>query len=134
MLFSQRYRKPKEYYGPIHIFFGSQTGTASNFAKILGEEAEKAGFEPKVCDLVDFEEENFKKIKVAIFAMATHGEGEPTDNAEKFYKWIESTEHPEGFLRNLRFSVFGLGNKQYQFYNHIGKKTNEHLERHGAAR
>lgn len=28
--------------------------------------------------------------KVGIFCMATHGEGDPTDNAKKFMEWLSS--------------------------------------------
>lgn len=66
--------------------------------------------------------------------MATHGEGEPTDNAKKFYEWIIDTERSGSELPNLKFSVFGLGNKQYQFYNAMGKRTDENLARLGAQR
>jgi len=122
-------------YGPIHIFFGSQTGTASNFAKILGEEAEKEGFEPKVVDLIDFDPQSFvEKTRLCVFLMATHGEGDPTDNAKKFAEWIGNEEMDKNILKNLKFTVFGLGNKQYQFYNAQGKRTNQHLERLGGER
>lgn len=30
-----------------------------------------------------------KKGKVGIFCMATHGEGEPTDNAKNFINWLQ---------------------------------------------
>jgi NADPH-ferrihemoprotein reductase len=46
--------------------------------------------------------------------MATYGEGEPTDNAKEFYEWLESTEMD---LSNVKFAVFGLGNKTYEHYN-----------------
>ena len=42
--------------------------------------------------------------------MATHGEGEPTDNAVEFYNWLKSKDREEDELKNLQFSVFGLGN------------------------
>jgi len=34
-------------------------------------------------------------------------------------------------LEDLQFSVFGLGNKQYEHYNAMGKATNKHLEQLG---
>lgn len=66
--------------------------------------------------------------------MATQGEGEPTDNAEKFYKWLTSEERESGILKLVRFSVFGLGNKQYQFFNAMGKRTDAHLDKLGGER
>ena len=46
--------------------------------------------------------------------MATHGEGDPTDNAVEFYKWLKSDERDSAELHSLKFTVFGLGNTQYE--------------------
>ena len=66
--------------------------------------------------------------------MATHGEGEPTDNAKTFDQWLVDTERNGDELKGLRFTVFGLGDKQYQFYNAEGKRVNEYLEKLGGER
>jgi NADPH-ferrihemoprotein reductase len=47
---------------------------------------------------------------MSIFLMATHGEGEPTDNAINFMKWLKSEERTPHILNSLNFTVFGLGN------------------------
>ena len=75
--------------GPLHIFFGSQTGTSEGFARILEEEGRARGFDAQMVDLEDFEPSTMVSIKRALFLMATYGEGEPTDNATKFYRWIK---------------------------------------------
>ena len=41
--------------GPLHIFFGSQTGTSEGFARILEEEGRSRGFDARMMDLEDFE-------------------------------------------------------------------------------
>ena len=69
--------------------------------------------------------------------MATYGEGEPTDNALSFYKWLKNDEDSDSkrsVLENLKFTVFGLGNKQYEHFNRMGKLTNRILEESGAKR
>lgn len=72
----------------------------------------------------------------AIFLMATYGEGEPTDNAIAFTKWMKNAESTLSAetLSKLRFCVFGLGNKQYEHYNLMGKTTDKCLEQLGAVR
>jgi len=125
---------PEVSYGPIHIYFGSQTGTAANYAQILGEESSKNGFQPKIIDLIDFDVKQLKSCKLATFLMATHGEGEPTDNAKAFNEWISDSERTNEELKGVKFLVFGLGNKQYQFYNAQGRKINEYMEKLGAER
>lgn len=54
--------------------------------------------------------------------MATHGEGDPTDNAKEFYEWIKNLQEKNVF-KNIRFTVFGLGNTQYEHYNSMGRNT-----------
>ena len=66
--------------------------------------------------------------------MATYGEGEPTDNAAKFYKWLKSDEVESDYLQKLKFSVFGLGNRQYEHYNKMGKDTDKFLAKFGGNR
>ena len=75
--------------GKMTIYFGSQTGTAEEFAKTLEKEGKTNGFDAKVVDLEDFEPEDMQNDNIAVFAMATYGEGDPTDNAIDFNKWIK---------------------------------------------
>lgn len=72
---------------------------------------------------------------VAVFVMATYGEGDPTDNAVPFAKWLQDDATAAGKpLKGFRFTVFGLGNRQYERYNYMGKLTNEKLAALGAWR
>ena len=41
--------------------------------------------------------------------MATHGEGDPTDNAKAFIEWLSDVEKVKN-LKEFRYTVFGLGN------------------------
>ena len=70
-------------------------------------------------DLEDFEPETLADITNAVFLMATYGEGEPTDNSAKFMNWLREQASPiePGFLAKTCFTVFGLGNTQYEHYN-----------------
>jgi NADPH-ferrihemoprotein reductase len=60
--------------------------------------------------LKDFDPSLLNNKKMSIFLMATHGEGEPTDNAVNFMKWLKSDERTNNEISSLNFTVFGLGN------------------------
>ena len=59
--------------GRLDIYFGSQTGTAEGFARILMEEGKEKGFDAKMIDLEDFSPENLQESRIAIFLVATYG-------------------------------------------------------------
>jgi len=123
--------------GKLSIYFGSQTGTSEGFARTLMEEGKKAGFDTKTVDLEDFDVDVLtNETEKAIFLMATYGEGEPTDNAITFSKWVKNTDGDVAAdaLAKVNFSVFGLGNKQYEHYNLMGKTTNKSIEALGGKR
>eukprot|EP00944_MAST-04C_sp_MAST-4C-sp1_P014518 g14518.t1 len=122
--------------GKMTIYFGSQTGTAEEFAKTLEKEGKTNGFDAKVVDLEDFEPEDMQNDNIAVFAMATYGEGDPTDNAIDFNKWIKdkNKELDDDFFQNLKYTVFGLGNRQYEHFNKMGRYIDKRLEALGAKR
>ena len=64
----------------VKIFFGSQTGTAEGYSKQIAEQCKQHGFEGKVFDLENFEEESFMDAsnslkELYVFLVATYGEG-----------------------------------------------------------
>ncbi|CAH0475040.1 unnamed protein product [Peronospora belbahrii] len=123
--------------GRITILFGSQTGTAEGFAEVLKKEGRKAGFHTHAIDLENYNAtEKLKDEKLVIFVMATYGEGDPTDNAADFIKFLKHKEKVGGqqSLEHVGYTVFGLGNTQYEHYNEIGRIVDKLMEKHGAYR
>ncbi|KAG1708782.1 hypothetical protein DVH05_022404 [Phytophthora capsici] len=123
--------------GRVAILFGSQTGTAEGFAEVLKKEGRKAGFQTHAIDLEDYDAaEKLKDEKLVILVMATYGEGDPTDNAVDFINFLKDKEGVLGdkTLENVNFTVFGLGNTQYENYNEMGRVVDKLMEAHGAQR
>jgi len=125
------------------IFYGSQTGTAEDYASRLAKEGKsRFGLETMVADLEEYDYENLDTLgedKVVMFVLATYGEGEPTDNAVDFYEFITGedctfSESSEPALGNLKFVAFGLGNNTYEHYNSMVRNVTKALEKMGATR
>lgn len=122
------------------VFFGSQTGTAEDFASRLAQEAKaRFGLKSMVADLDEHDFGNLGQVprdKILIFVLATYGEGEPTDNAADFYNLISSGELSDSTtpdpLRGIQFCAFGLGNKTYEQYNWMVKSVSKALADLGA--
>jgi NADPH-ferrihemoprotein reductase len=78
------------------VFYGSQTGTAEDYASRLSKEGHsRFGLKTMVADLEEYDFDNldaFPEDKLAVFVLATYGEGEPTDNAVEFYEFIGSED------------------------------------------
>lgn len=97
------------------IYFASQTGTAESFATILKSEAKSNGLKAKIIDLADITLDKFLDNKKCVFLMATHYEGDPPDNAAKFWEWFANEEKwGSDYLDEHKFTVFALGDTTYE--------------------
>jgi len=123
------------------VFYGSQTGTAEEFAARLAKEGMRYNFRGVVADPEECEMEDLTELKnleddlegpvLAVFCVATYGEGDPTDNAQAFFDWLqEGTASVNG----LRYAVFGLGNSTYEHFNEMGKIVDKKLAEMGGKR
>ncbi|KAG5683647.1 hypothetical protein PVAND_012918 [Polypedilum vanderplanki] len=118
------------------VFYGSQTGTAEEFAGRLAKEGMKYRMKGMVADPEECDMEELLQLKdipnsLAVFCLATYGEGDPTDNAMEFYEWITNGDVD---LTGLNYAVFGLGNKTYEHYNKVAIYVDKRLEELGATR
>ncbi|EXJ63263.1 NADPH-ferrihemoprotein reductase [Cladophialophora psammophila CBS 110553] len=116
------------------IFFGSQTGFAEDIAARLAKEGPRFGLKTMLANLEDYNCNNlneFLSIAVAMFIMATSGEGEPTENAQDFYNFITADnvtfDNGGSELSNLKYLCFGLGNSTYEHFNAASEKNRRHI-------
>lgn len=128
------------------VFYGSQTGTAEDYASRLAKEGhQRFGLKTMTADLEDYDYDNLNKFPedhVAMFVMATYGEGEPTDNAVEFMEFVSSDEtqwsdeqtNEDSPLKSMTYVTFGLGNNTYEHYNEIVRKLDRQLKALGATR
>lgn len=114
----------------LTILYGTETGHSQSLAEKLAEKAAFKNIKATVSDMYEF---NYKKLKeeenVAII-VSTHGEGEPPDMAEDFYKYLTGKRAPK--LDNLSFSVLALGDKSYKHFCKTGEEIYQACKSLGA--
>lgn len=120
----------------IVVFYGSQTGTAEEFANRLAKDAHRYGMKGMSADPEEYDLSELSRLteienSIAIFCMATYGEGDPTDNAQDFYDWLQEADAD---FSGVKYTVFALGNKTYEHYNATGKYVDKRLSELGAQR
>jgi NADPH-ferrihemoprotein reductase len=137
--------------GRISIYYATQTGTAESFAQQLEREGPDHGFYIHVVDMEETQLDNLKDVTAygqvddadtnnnprAIILASTYGEGEPTDNATTMVNAIkEALEDGSShdLLKDLDYTVFGLGNREYEMFNAMGKYFDETFEQLGGNR
>merc|ERR1719247_902243 len=115
----------------VNVYWGSETGTAEFFSEQLTEFLNGHGISSTACSLMEFDPKVFVKHRVVLMVVATYGEGGPTADAEKFYRWMRSKRTEAGCLSSTSFSVMGLGDMNYSSFNKMGEDTDAHLLRLG---
>ncbi|NXE23848.1 TYW1 synthase, partial [Ardeotis kori] len=132
------------YVAGVKIFYGSQTGTAKRFAKGLAEAVISLNLPVEVINMGDYDPddclaEETTSRNVCVFLVATYTDGQPTESAAWFCKWLEEAANDfrfgKTYLKGLRYAVFGLGNSVYvDHFNTAGRNTDRWLWMLGASR
>ncbi|NWQ62605.1 TYW1 synthase, partial [Neopipo cinnamomea] len=125
------------YVAGVKIFYGSQTGTAKRFAKALAEAVTSLNLPVEVINMGDYDPddclaEETTSRNVCVFLVATYTDGQPTESAAWFCKWLEEAANDfrvgKTYLKGLRYAVFGLGNSEYvDHYNTVGRRLDRWL-------
>lgn len=117
---------------PITILYGSQTGTAESLAKQTAKLAGAKQFVANVVDMAQATADVLANSKNIFIITSTYGEGDPPDNAQDFWKAISAADFPK--LTGIPFSVFALGDTNYEKFCQFGKDLDLRLEALGAKR
>ncbi|MBX5318708.1 assimilatory sulfite reductase (NADPH) flavoprotein subunit [Staphylococcus caprae] len=116
----------------ITILYGSETGNAQGLAEIFEERLSDIGNEVTLKSMDDFKPKDLKKVEDLFIVTATHGEGDPPDNAVELHEYIHGRKAPK--LDGARFSVLALGDQTYEFFCQTGKDFDNRLAELGAER
>jgi cytochrome P450/NADPH-cytochrome P450 reductase len=116
--------------GPLHILFGSKTGTAEAFARELAEDAVAHGFAPTVASLDDYAARPLAPRTVLLTASY---DGRPPENAKAFAQALAHAA--AGAHAGVGYAVFGCGNRDWaRTYQAIPKLFDRRLSELGATR
>ena len=113
----------RQTYGFINIYYGTTSGNSRKLAHDFREEARAQGFLPILCNLGDFNYQQFLCNRLCVFFLSTYGQGGPTEDSSRFLEWLESLVILEKPLEHMNFVVFGLGNSNFEYFCGMAKKT-----------
>ena len=94
---------------PMHILFGSNTGTCHALAQRLAADAQGRGFNA-TADPLDLASQALPRSDPIVIICSSF-DGEPQDNARRFIEAIQSG--PKGNYDNMNYAVFGCGHRTF---------------------
>ncbi len=116
----------------ITILYGSETGNSQTIAEQLNDQLKASDRKTVISSMDDFKAKKLKEVEDLLIVTATHGEGDPPDNAIQFHEFLLGRKAPK--LDSVRFSVLSLGDESYEHFCQTGKDFDKRLEELGATR
>lgn len=121
----------------MNIYYGSQSGNCEEISKLLQGRIEKE------CNILTnyntlnslvhilSSDNEVTNISHLFIITSTYGNGEPPDNADKFWKLLKKRTLNKLLFKNVKFSVLALGNSNYDQFCNFGKNINKRLQELG---
>ncbi|CAG8476485.1 10514_t:CDS:2 [Paraglomus occultum] len=103
------------------VLYASQTGNAEWIAKSINQEAVQRGFKSECYVTDDYEQADLEHTKVLIVVAANTGDGDPPENAIKFFRYLRKIKS-KTFLSHCQFAILGLGDTNYTNFNNTAKR------------
>ncbi|MEM6999185.1 MAG: assimilatory sulfite reductase (NADPH) flavoprotein subunit [Pseudomonadota bacterium] len=115
---------------PFTILYGTETNNAKGVAEELAAKAQALGLDTKLVNMADYKPTQLKHERFLGIVVATHGEGDPPEGAEKLHAFLSSKKAPK--LDNTHLAVIGLGDSSYEFFCQTAIDFEERLTNLGA--
>ncbi|KND01446.1 uncharacterized protein SPPG_03250 [Spizellomyces punctatus DAOM BR117] len=117
----------------LAVLFASQTGNAEWIAKHIHEEALARGYISTCHSLDDHAKANLTGDNAIIIVASTTGDGDPPDNATKFWRWLRRAKAPElEGLKGKKYAILGLGDTNYSNFCNTAKRLEKKMTDVGA--
>lgn len=116
----------------ILVLYGSETGTAQDFAYSLAHRIRYLKLNPLVCSMDSLDLELLFEVNTLLLVCSTTGQGQLPKNCRKFFRFLMQKKLPPDFFEHLKFSTCGLGDSSYVMYNLAARKLHARLRQLGA--
>ncbi|XP_065193377.1 NADPH-dependent diflavin oxidoreductase 1-like isoform X2 [Sycon ciliatum] len=115
------------------VLYGSQTGTAREVAERVRREGIQRHFSVHLRSLDEYDLPSLINEELAVFVVATTGQGDEPDNMQQFWRFLLRKNLPAASLCKLHFALLGLGDSSYTKFNYVAKRLNKRLQQLGAS-
>ncbi|KAI8916279.1 cytochrome P450 [Gorgonomyces haynaldii] len=127
---------------PVTVLYGTNTGTALDFAHQVGQMVIDMGFQTRIVAMNDWDavkQNEFKpssadQVSDLIIVVTATYNGNPPENADKFDKFLNTMTSKNQKMNGVVYSVFGCGNSEWRTYQQFPKRVDAVFEELGARR
>ncbi|EXJ79799.1 hypothetical protein A1O3_08084 [Capronia epimyces CBS 606.96] len=114
------------------ILYGTETGTAQDFAEEIGRGLERLRFDTDVAGLDNVRHGHLHAYTFAVIVVSTTGQGDFPENARKFWTGLLRKKLSPTTLEGVRYALVGLGDSSYPKFNWAARKLDKRLRQLGA--